>query len=123
MQMERIRHRQQTQTKQIIKDIDGMDNSSTGIAYANTDLDRADNLGTGTKGATGSNNNDNSKTIYRKFVSFSINNITVYDYFKQLIPKIMKLSKNLLELNQLEATRTIATATPTSNVRNLSVFY
>ncbi len=78
------------------------------------DADRADNLGTRTKGDTGSDSNN--ETRRPKIVSFSINNITGHGYSMQLTTEIMKLMKNLLKLKQPEATRATMTAIPTPNV-------
>lgn len=62
---------------------------------------------TNTEGATGSNGNSHSKTRRSiKIVSFSINNITGYNYSMQLIIKMIKRMKNLmikfLRLKKLE---------------------
>ncbi len=66
------------------------------------------------EGDTGSDGN--SETRRPKIVSFSINNITGHSYSMQLITEMIKLIKNLLELEQPEVTRATAKAIPTSNV-------
>ncbi len=72
---------------------------------------------------TGSDGDGSSKTRGpTNIVSFSINDITSDGYSKQLSTEMIKLIKNLWELKQPEATRAMATATPTLNIRNLSVF-
>ena len=68
-----------------------------------------------TEGVTGSNGNGNRRFI--KIVSFSINNITDYDYFMQLTTEMIKLMNNLTKkFLRLKKTRATAITIPTPNV-------
>lgn len=92
-----------------MEDRDGADNLVIAdAAVANIDIDAdtngADNLGTDTKGGTGSNSNGNNKTRCPKIVRFSINNSIDQGYSIQLITEMMKL-KNLFRFKQPEETR------------------
>lgn len=64
----------------------------------------------------GNNSDSNNKIRCSiQIVSFSINDMTGHIYFTQVIIKMMKLMKNLLELKQLKTTRVMVTAILISN--------